>query len=86
MQKCAQTAVYIQRETSQKRFDVTFLFKGDVLSDLFVDVDVFSDFAMPYILRKNQSCAVLDRIGADVCHCSRQPIDITHRSIRENET
>lgn len=41
MQKCAQTAVYIQRETSQKRFDVTFLFKGDVLSDLFVDVDVF---------------------------------------------
>lgn len=63
MQKCAQTAVYIQRETSQKRFDVTFLFKGDVLSDLFVDVDVFS-----------------------VCHCSRQPIDITHRSIRENET
>ena len=65
MQKCAQTAVYIQRETSQKRFDVTFLFKGDVLSDLFVDVDVFSDFAMPNIIRKNQSRSEERRVGKE---------------------
>ena len=60
MEESAKPVVNIQGEAGKERLNVAFLLKCNVLGNLFVDINVFSNLFVPDIVRQDQPCTVFD--------------------------
>ena len=86
MEESTKPVVNVQGEAGKERLNVAFLLKCNVLGNLFVDINVFSNLFVSDIVRQDQPCTVFDCVSTDVGHGPGQSVYVPHGSIRENET